>query len=91
VVEPLDLRPDETMIVLLGERIPTDDIITVGQSAIAKSMLTGESIPVDRTVGDEIFGTTVNQQARLEVEVRNVGPNRALSRIVRLVEDAQAT
>jgi heavy metal translocating P-type ATPase len=54
-------------------------------------MLTGESLPVDRQVGDDVFGATVNQQGRLEVEVRQIGPNTALAQIVRLVEDAQAT
>lgn len=91
MVDPLDLRPGETMIVLPGEKIPTDGTITAGQSSIDESMLTGESLPVSRSVGDDVFGATVNQQGRLEVEVRHVGPNTALARIVKLVEDAQAT
>ncbi len=90
-VDPLDLRPGETMLVLPGEKIPTDGVITAGQSSIDESMLTGESIPVDRQVGDEVFGATVNQQGRLEIEVTNVGPNTALAQIVKLVEDAQAS
>jgi heavy metal translocating P-type ATPase len=91
MVDPLDLRPGETMVVLPGEKIPTDGIIVAGQSSIDESMLTGESLAVDRTVGDDVFGATVNQQGRLEVEVRHVGPDTALSRIVKLVEEAQAT
>ncbi len=91
MVDPLDLRPGETMVVLPGEKIPTDGIVAGGSSSIDESMLTGESMPVDRTVGDEVFGATVNQQGRLQVEVTHVGPNTALARIVRLVEDAQAT
>ncbi len=91
MVDPLDLRPGETMVVLPGEKIPTDGIVTGGSSSVDESMLTGESMPVDRTIGDEVFGATVNQQGRLEIEVQHVGPNTALSRIVRLVEDAQAT
>ncbi len=90
-VDPLDLRPGETMVVLPGEKIPTDGVITDGRSSVDESMLTGESMPVDRQVGDTVFGATVNQQGRLEVEVTNVGPNTALAQIVRLVEDAQAS
>jgi heavy metal translocating P-type ATPase len=91
MVDPLDLRPGETLVVLPGEKIPTDGTITAGRSSIDESMLTGESLPVDRSPGDDIFGATVNQQGRLEIEVTNVGPNTALAQIVRLVEDAQAS
>jgi cation-transporting ATPase V len=91
MVDVLDLRPGETMIVLPGEKIPTDGIVRAGRSSIDESMLTGESLPVGRGTGDEVFGATVNQEGRLEVEVTNVGPNTALAQIVRLVEDAQAT
>ena len=91
LVDPIDLRPGETVVVLPGEKIPTDGRITAGRSSLDESMLTGESLPVDRTVGDEAFGATVNQQGRLEIEVTNVGPNTALAQIVKLVEDAQAS
>jgi copper-transporting P-type ATPase V len=91
LVDPLDLRPGEIMVVLPGEKIPTDGVVTAGTSSVDESMLTGESVPATRKVGDDVFGATVNQQGRLEVEVRNVGPNTALAQIVRLVEDAQAT
>ncbi len=91
MVDPLDLRPGEIMVVLPGEKIPTDGVVTAGTSSVDESMLTGESVPATRKVGDNVFGATVNQQGRLEVEVLNVGPNTALAQIVRLVEDAQAT
>ena len=91
MVDPLDLRPGEKMIVLPGEKIPSDGVVVAGQSSVDESMLTGESHPVLRTVGDEVFGATVNQEGRLEVEVTNVGPNTALARIVKLVEEAQAS
>lgn len=91
MVETLDLRPGETMVVLPGEKIPTDGVVTAGSSSVDESMLTGESLPVERQVGDEVYGATVNQQGRLEIEVTNVGPNTALAQIVRLVEEAQAT
>ena len=91
MVDPIDLSPGETMVVLPGEKIPTDGVISAGRTAVDESMLTGESVPVDRQVGDNVFGATVNQQGRIEVEVTNVGPNTALAQIVRLVEDAQAS
>jgi heavy metal translocating P-type ATPase len=91
MVDPLDLRPGERMIVLPGEKIPTDGTVVAGESSVDESMLTGESHPILRAVGDEVFGATVNQEGRLEVEVTNVGPNTALNRIVKLVEDAQAS
>jgi heavy metal translocating P-type ATPase len=91
MVDPLTLAPGDTVVVLPGEKIPIDGLITSGSSSIDESMLTGESVPVDRIVGDEVFGATVNQQGRLELTVTNVGPNTALARIVRLVEEAQAS
>ncbi|MEN8234427.1 MAG: heavy metal translocating P-type ATPase [Actinomycetota bacterium] len=91
MVDVADVRLGETIAVLPGEKIPTDGRITVGGSSVDESMLTGESMPVDKTVGDDVFGATINQQGRLEVEVTKVGEATALAQIVRLVEDAQAT
>ncbi len=91
MVDPVELRPGEVVIVLPGEKIPTDGVIVAGHSSIDESMLTGESVSVDRQIGDDVFGATINQQGRLEIEVTRVGPNTALAQIVRLVEDAQAS
>jgi heavy metal translocating P-type ATPase len=91
MVDPLELRPGETVVVLPGEKIPVDGIITAGRTSVDESMLTGESKPVDHETGDPVYGATVNQQGRIELEVTNVGPNTALAQIMRLVEDAQAT
>lgn len=91
LVDPLDLRPGETVVVLPGEKVPADGAVAMGSSSIDESMLTGESKPVSKARGDEVFGATVNQEGRLEIEVREVGPNTALSRIVRQVQEAQAT
>ena len=81
----------DVMRVRPGEKIPTDGVIISGQSAIDESMLTGESVPVDRQAGDSVYGATVNQHGLLRVEATGVGQDTALARIVRLVEDAQAT
>lgn len=91
MVDPADLRVGDIAVVLPGEKVPTDGVITAGSSSLDESMLTGESAPVDKTAGDEVFGATVNQQGRLEIEVTRVGTDTTLAQIVRLVEDAQAT
>jgi heavy metal translocating P-type ATPase len=85
------LIPGDVMVVRPGEKIPTDGVVEEGWSSIDESMLTGESLPVDKLAGDEVFGATVNQQGRLLVEARRVGSDTALARIVRMVEDAQAS
>ncbi len=86
-----ELRVGDVVIVLPGEKIATDGVIVAGGSSIDESMLTGESAPVDKSVGDDVFGATVNQQGRLEFEATKIGKETALSQIVRLVEEAQAT
>ena len=91
VVDPLTLAPGNRVVVLPGEKVPVDGTIVEGRSTIDESMLTGESMAVERMVGDRVFGATVNQQGRLVVEVTHVGPNTALAQIARLVEEAQAT
>jgi heavy metal translocating P-type ATPase len=91
MVNVTDVFVGDTVVVLPGEKIPTDGRITAGSSSIDESMLTGESMPVDKVVGDDAFGATINQQGRLEIEVLKVGDATALAQIVRLVEDAQAT
>ncbi len=86
-----DLRAGDLMIVRPGEKIPTDGTVVLGFSAVDESMLTGESIPVDKAVGDPVFGATINQQGLLRVEATATGRDTALHRIARLVEDAQAS
>ncbi|MBA2338751.1 MAG: heavy metal translocating P-type ATPase, partial [Acidimicrobiia bacterium] len=91
MVDPLTLAPGDRVVVLAGEKIPVDGRIVAGTSTVDESMLTGESAPVEHQPGDTVYGATVNQEGRLEVEVTGVGPNTMLAQIVRLVEDAQAT
>jgi heavy metal translocating P-type ATPase len=91
LVDVLELAPGDTIIVLPGEKIPADGTVSAGRSGVDESMLTGESVAVTKEPGSQVFGATVNQQGRLEIEVREVGPNTALSQIMRLVADAQAT
>ncbi len=91
MVDVGDVMVGDTVVVLPGEKIPTDGRVTIGSSSIDESMLTGESMPVEKTPGNDAFGATINQQGRLEIEVLKVGDATALAQIVRLVEDAQAT
>ena len=92
VTIPADgILPGDQMVVRPGEKVPTDGRIVEGGSSFDESMLTGESVPVDKGPGDEVFGATINQQGMVVVEATRVGSDTALAQIVRLVEDAQAT
>jgi len=86
-----DLAVGSVVVVRPGEKIPTDGRIIAGTSSVDESMLTGESAAVDKVVGDDVFGATINQQGRLEIEVTRLGGNTALAQIVKLVEEAQAS
>ncbi|MDP9891889.1 Cd2+/Zn2+-exporting ATPase [Variovorax boronicumulans] len=74
-----------------GERVPLDGVVTAGLSAIDQAPVTGESIPVDKTVGDPVFAGTINQTAALEFRVTAVAANTTLARIIHAVEEAQGT
>jgi Cu+-exporting ATPase len=74
-----------------GERIPIDGEIVEGASAVDESMLTGESMPVNKTEGDRVFGGTVNRTGAFQVRATTLGEDSALARIVRLMREAQAT
>ncbi len=86
-----DVAPGDLLLVKPGERIPVDAIVTDGRSAVDESMLTGESLPVDKTIAAEVYGGTINQQGRLVIEAQRVGRDTVLSQIIRLVENAQAS
>ena len=73
-----------------GERIPTDGVVVEGDSAVDESMLTGESVPVEKSPGDEVAGSTVNENGVLVVEATKVGEDTAIQQIVRRVKEAQS-
>ncbi len=85
------VKIDDIFIVKPGENIPVDGIIIEGNSAINESTLTGESIPVDKTVGDTVSSATINQSGYLKCKAIRVGKDTTLSQIIRLVSDASAT
>ncbi|MBM3315481.1 heavy metal translocating P-type ATPase, partial [candidate division WOR-3 bacterium] len=85
------LRPGDVMVIRPGEKIPTDGRIVDGITSVDESMATGESLPVDRRVGDEVIGATVNQTGLLKVEVTRTGRDTFLAQVIRLVEEAQGS
>ena len=85
------LVPGDHVLVRPGERIPSDGVIVRGMSAVDESMLTGESIPVDKTTDAQVFGGTLNQSGALVVQVTHTGGETALARIVEAVEQAQGS
>lgn len=81
----------DTIVVRPGEKIPVDGEIISGQSAVDESMLTGESLPIDKVVGDSVVGATINSNGSLQIRARKVGKDTALAQIVKVVEEAQGS
>ncbi len=90
VVDVEQVQVGETVLVRPGENIPVDGRIVAGVSLINQAPVTGESMPVSRTVGDEVFGGTINGQAAIQVQATRPAGDSIIGRIVRLVEQAQA-
>lgn len=83
------VAPGDVVLVRPGEKVPVDGRVEDGRSAVDESMLTGESIPVDKGPGDEVFGASINTTGALRIVATRVGRDTALARIVRLVREAQ--
>ncbi|WP_025783308.1 heavy metal translocating P-type ATPase [Sporosarcina sp. D27] len=81
----------DTVLVKPGEKIPVDGEIIEGRSAIDESMVTGESIPVDKVAGDKVIGATINKNGSLQIKATKVGKDTALAQIVKVVEEAQGS
>jgi P-type Cu+ transporter len=81
----------DIVVVRPGERMPVDGVVVEGHSAVDESMLTGESLPVDKKPGDEVVGGTINKQGLIKFEATRVGAQTALAQIIRLVEEAQGS
>jgi len=89
---PLEaVETGDLVLVRPGEKIPVDGSVKEGRSAVDESMLTGESIPVDKQPGDAVIGATINKNGSLKFEATKVGKDTALSQIIKLVEEAQGS
>lgn len=84
-----DVIIGDIVIVKPGEKIPVDGVIVSGSTSIDESMITGESIPVTKTIGDEVIGSTINKNGFIKFKTTKIGKDTMLSQIVKLVEDAQ--
>ena len=89
---PIDeVMPGDIILVKPGAKIPVDGTVTEGQSAVDESMLTGESMPVDKKTGDQVYGATINVNGVIRFRAEKVGGETALAQIIKLVEDAQSS
>jgi Cu+-exporting ATPase len=86
-----DVRAGDLILVRPGERVPVDGIVHQGYSSVDESMITGESIPVEKKVGDEVIGATINKTGSFQFEATKVGKDTTLAHIVRMVEEAQGS
>ena len=85
-----DVDVGETVVVRPGEKIPLDGTVVEGESAVDESPITGESVPVDKTAGDEVYAGAINEEGYLEMEVTSLASDSTLSRIIEMVQGAQA-
>lgn len=85
------VKIDDIVIVKPGEKLPVDGVIIEGSTSIDESMLTGESIPVEKTVGSEVIGASINKNGFIKYRATKVGKDTALAQIIKLVEDAQGS
>ncbi|MFZ1706704.1 MAG: heavy metal translocating P-type ATPase [Candidatus Nanogingivalis sp.] len=83
-----DIKIGDKLLVKPGEQIPVDGSITKGSSAVDESMVTGESIPVDKTIGDKVVGATINGNGSIEIVAEKIGQNTMLARIIKMIEEA---
>ncbi|ADK31868.1 putative copper-transporting P-type ATPase [Brachyspira pilosicoli 95/1000] len=86
-----DVKVDDIVLVRPGEKIPVDGEIIEGYSSVDESMLTGESIPVEKSVGDKVVGASINKTGSFKFKAQKVGADTALAQIIKLVEDAQGS
>ncbi|MEG0843042.1 MAG: heavy metal translocating P-type ATPase [Romboutsia sp.] len=84
-----EVEVEDVIIVKPGSKIPVDGIVIEGHTSVDESMLTGESIPVEKSIGDKVTGASINKNGSIRFKTEKVGANTVLSQIIKLVEDAQ--
>lgn len=90
-IDVFEVQIGDVMIVKPGEKIPTDGVVVKGESAVDESMVTGESLPVEKSVKDLVIGATINQDGILYVKATKIGKDTFLAHVIKLVEEAQGT
>ncbi len=86
-----DVEIDDIILVRPGEKIPVDGVVLEGNTSIDEAMLTGESMPVDKKIGDKVFAASINKNGMIKFQATKVGSDTALAQIIKLVEDAQGS
>src|SRR5699024_3570680 len=86
-----EVEVGDRLLIKPGEKIPVDGIVVKGSTSVDESMLTGESIPIEKNIDDEVIGATMNRNGTIEMEAKKVGEDTALAAIVQAVEDAQGS
>jgi Cu+-exporting ATPase len=86
-----EVVPGEIIVVRPGEKVPVDGVVKEGYSSVDESMVTGESIPVEKRVGDKVIGATINKSGSFQFEATRVGKDTVLAQIIRLVQEAQGS
>lgn len=90
-IDTEDIRVGDIIRIKPGERMPVDGLVTEGQTFVDESMMTGESVPIEKKVGDTITSATINQNGSIDYQATRVGSDTTLAQIVRLVEEAQGS
>ena len=90
-IEVKDVRESDVVMVRPGERFPVDGEVTEGKTSVDESMLTGESIPVEKNAGDKVYGASINKNGFVRYKATRVGQDTAIAQIIRLVEEAQGS
>ena len=90
IIPAAEVRIGDVLRVLPGETVPADGVITAGQTSVNQAVMTGESLPVDKTVGDDVTSGTVNQFGAFEMRASRVGEDSSIQRMIRLVQSADA-
>ncbi len=89
VVSVSEIKKGDVLRILPGETIPVDGLILIGETSIDQSVMTGESLPVDKTVGDCVFSGTINRFGSIDIKATKIGKDSSLQKLIRMVEDAE--
>jgi len=92
IIVPIEeVEPGDVILVKPGSKIPVDGIVIDGNTSVDQSMISGESLPIDRSVGDSVIGASINKNGTIQIRASKVGEDTVLSQIIKLVEDAQSS